>query len=77
MNVMRAIKRNTLEVNWSIQRFMEETKIIKTDFFFFFLLCVDFVFRKHLDTVEVKKITTPRPKEITQGSIENEIKKRW
>ena len=45
---MGAIKGNTLEVNWSIQRFMEETKIILADFFFFF---VDFFFfRKHLDT---------------------------
>ena len=49
MNVMEAIKGNTLEVNWSIQRFMEEIKIILADFFFFFFL-VDFVFRKHLDT---------------------------
>ena len=45
---MGAIKGNMLEVNWSIQRFMEETKIIIADFFFFFL--VNFVFRKHLDT---------------------------
>ena len=43
---MGAIKGNTLEVNWSIQRFMEETKIILADFFFL----VDFVFRKLLDT---------------------------
>ena len=44
---MGSIKGNTLEVNWSIQRFMEETKIILADFFFF---GVDFVFRKLLDT---------------------------
>ena len=43
---MGAIKGNMLEVNWSIQRFMEETKIILEVFFFL----VDFVFRKHLDT---------------------------
>ena len=43
---MGAIKANTLEVNWSSQRFMEETKIILEVFFFL----VDFVFRKHLDT---------------------------
>ena len=46
MNVTGAIKGNTLEVNWSSQRFMEETKIILEVFFFL----VDFVFRKHLDT---------------------------
>ena len=45
---MGAIKGNMLEVNWSIQRFMEETKIILADFFFFFF--VDLFFRKHLDT---------------------------
>ena len=49
---MGAIKGNMLEVNWSIQRFMEETKIILVDFFFLFIyfFFVDFVFRKHLDT---------------------------
>ena len=47
MNVTGAIKGNTLGVNWSIQRFLEEIKIILADFFFFL---VDFVFRKHLDT---------------------------
>ena len=46
---MGAIKGNMLEVNWSIQRFMEETKIILADFFFFFFF-VDLFFRKHLDT---------------------------
>ena len=49
---MGAIKGNTLEVNWSIQRFMEETKIILDEFFYFIInfFFVDFVFRKHLDT---------------------------
>ena len=47
MNVMGAIKGNTLEVNWSIQRFMEEIKIILADIYIYIL---DFVFRKHLDT---------------------------
>ena len=48
---MGAIKGNTLEVNWSIQRFMEETKIIPDDFFlFYYFFFVDFFFRKHLDT---------------------------
>ena len=35
MNVTGAIKGNTLGVNWSIQRFLEEIKIILADFFFF------------------------------------------
>ena len=36
MNVMEATKRDTLEVNWYIQIFVEETKIIPASFFFFF-----------------------------------------
>ena len=35
MNVMGAIKGNTLEVNWSIQRFMEEIKIILADIYIY------------------------------------------
>ena len=53
MNVMGAIKRNTLEVNWSIQRFMEEIKIILADIYIYiyiYIYFLDFVFRKHLDT---------------------------
>ena len=49
MNVMGAIKGNTLEVNWSIQRFMEEIKIILADIYIYIYI-LDFVFRKHLDT---------------------------
>ena len=49
MNVMGAIKGNTLEVNWSIQRFMEEIKIILADIYIY-IYFLDFVFRKHLDT---------------------------
>ena len=36
LNVMEAIKGDTEEINWYIQVFVEETKIIPADFFFFF-----------------------------------------
>ena len=34
LNVMKATKGDTLEVNWYIQIFVKETKIILADFFF-------------------------------------------
>ena len=46
MNVMGAIKGNTLEVNWSIQRFMEEIKIILADIYIYIYIFFGFCFQK-------------------------------
>ena len=41
---MGAIKGNTLEVNWSIQRFMEEIKIILADIYIYIYIYIFFGF---------------------------------
>ena len=51
MNVMGAIKGNTLEVNWSIQRFMEEIKIILADIYIYFGFCFQKAFGHNFKVV--------------------------
>ena len=47
MNVTGAIKGNTLGVNWSIQRFLEEIKIILADIYIYIYIYIfGFCFQK-------------------------------